>query len=77
MRNQPKELLPLIYALESAEDVVRHLNVVCEGLMEDIDNGDPPVLSEDDLGQLKSAENWQQTAAKYLAEFRGGMTDEK
>ena len=75
MKNQPKHLLPLIHALESAEDVVRHLKAVNEGLMEDIENGDVPTLTEDDHQHLKSAENWQQTAAKYLAEFKGGMTD--
>lgn len=69
MRNQPKQLLPLIYAIESAEDVVKHLKVVCEGLIADIDNGDAPVLSERDHDHLKSAGNWQKTAAKYVKAF--------
>lgn len=75
MRNQPQQLLPLIYAIESAEDVVKHLKVVFESLMEDIDNGDTPTLTEDDHAELKSAANWQQTAAKYLKEFQEQNTE--
>ena len=71
-QRNPKQLLPLIYAIESAEDAVKHLTVVYERLMEDIENGDDPTIVEVDEGHLKAAKNWQQTAAKYLKEFEGG-----
>jgi len=73
MRNHPKQLLPLIYALESYEDVVNHLRTVCEGLMKDVDNGNDLTLVESDREHLKQARNWQQTAAKYLREFEGSI----
>lgn len=73
---QPKALMPLIYAIESYEDVVRHLNAVLEGMTEDIDNGDDPALTESDLQELRAARNWADTAAKYAKEFEGGMKND-
>ena len=69
----PKALMPLVYAIESYEDVVRHLNTVLQGMMEDIDNGDDPALTESDVAELKSARNWAHTAAKYAKAFEGGI----
>ena len=41
----PKALMSLVYAIESYEDVVRHLNTVLQGMMEDVDNGDDPGIN--------------------------------
>ena len=73
MTRQPKQLVPLIYAIESYQDVVQHLNTVLEGVMEDIDNGDDPTLTDSDIAELKSARNWADTAAKYAKAFEGGI----
>ena len=73
MTQNPKQLMPLIYATESYEDVVRHLETVFEGLMSDIENRDVPRLTETQREHLKSAKNWAQTAAKYITDFEGGM----
>lgn len=75
MRKHPKQILPLIYAIESFEDVLSHLTKVSEGVLEDIDNGETPALMESDHQHLKSAENWTQTAMKYLKEFQGNFKE--
>ena len=72
----PKALMPLVHAIESYEDTVKHLQTVLDGLLEDIENGDTPTLTESDKAELLSALNWAQTGSKYAKEFEGGISNE-
>ena len=72
----PKALMPLIYAIESYEDTVKHLQTVLDGLLEDIENGFDTTLTDSDRQELKAAQNWAQTGSKYAKEFEGNMKEE-
>lgn len=73
----PKALMPLVHAIESYEDTVRHLQRVMDGMMHEIENSETPTLTETDCQELKAAKNWEQTAAGYLKKFEGGFGNEK
>ena len=73
---RPKQMMPLIAAIDTAEDTVKYLKRVYERLMEDVVYGDSPVLTEEDQQALRLAEITLQTLTKFIRDFEGSIEKE-
>ena len=71
-----QKLMPLIHAIDTAEDTVKYLKRVYERLMEDVVYGDSPVLTEEDQQALRLAEITLQTLPKFIRDFKGSIEKE-
>ena len=76
MTQKPKQLMPLIASIDTAEDTVRYLKRVYESLTEAIEYGDSPVLTEEDQQALRLAEITLQTLPKFIRDFEGSIEKE-
>ena len=76
MTQRPKQMMPLIHAIDTAENTVKYLKRVYERLMEDVEYGDPLSMTEEDQQALRLAEISMQTQAKFVKDFSESIEKE-